>query len=226
MRVAPLAMAYDVYEGKIELLKQVDEQGAEIAAITHGHPLGYLPAAVLVHIFQRIIFSRNNQTLEEIIVEAKTVVGEIYKDFGQDDTYLNELNRLIDLAIELSKNNESDLDNIHRLGEGWVAEETLAIALYCSLKYPNDFSKAIIAAVNHKGDSDSTGAVTGNIVGAIVGYDAIDDKCKENLELMDVILEMSEDICFQDPNHCSSVEQTIVDETWEAKYWGCRKVPL
>ena len=83
---------------------------------------------------------------------------------------------MIDLAIELSENDADDLENINRLGKGWVAEETLAIAIYCSLKYQNDFSKGIIAAVNHSGDSDSTGAATGNILGAALGYDKIEDK--------------------------------------------------
>lgn len=100
-----------------------------------------------------------------------------------------------------------DLDNIHALGEGWVAEETLGIALYCALKYQSDFSKAMVAAVNHK-DSDSTGAVTGNILGALIGYTAIDSKWKKNLELLDVILEVADDLChgvgiryshYQDP---------------------------
>ena len=66
-----------------------------------------------------------------------------------------------------------DLDNIHELGEGWVAEETLGISLYCALRHQDDFSAGVIAAVNHSGDSDSTGAVTGNILGALLGYAAI-----------------------------------------------------
>ena len=90
---------------------------------------------------------------------------------------------------------EDDLENIRSLGQGWVAEETLAIAIYCSLKYTDDFSKGIIASVNHSGDSDSTGAVTGNILGALVGYGKIDDKWKYNLECSDVILEIADDIC-------------------------------
>ena len=72
---------------------------------------------------------------------------------------------------------------------------TLGISLYCALKYQNDFSAGIIAAVNHKGDSDSTGAVTGNILGALLGYNAIDDQWKEDLELSDVILEIADDLC-------------------------------
>lgn len=44
----------------------------------------------------------------------------------------------------------------------------------------------MIAAVNHGGDSDSTGAVTGNILGAAIGYDAIPQFFKDDLELHDV----------------------------------------
>lgn len=59
----------------------------------------------------------------------------------------------------------------------------------------NDFSSGVIAAVNHKGDSDSTGAVTGNILGALLGYEMIEEKWKRDLELKDVILEMADDLC-------------------------------
>ena len=108
-----------------------------------------------------------------------------------------------------------DLDNIHALGEGWVAEETLGIALYCALKYQSDFSKAMITAVNHKGDSDSTGAVTGNILGALIGYTAIDSKWKKNLELLDVILEIADDLC----HGCQMSEYShYQDPAWITKY--------
>ena len=152
MRVAPI--------GLISGLNIIIADGlaAEAAAITHSHSLGYMPAAVLAHIINRIVYYSPDMSLKEIVFK------------------------------------ESDLDNIHRLGEGWVGEETLGIALYCALRYQNDFSKGIIAAVNHNGDSDSTGAVTGNILGALYGYDAIDNKWKDNLELIDVILKVSDDL--------------------------------
>ena len=76
----------------------------------------------------------------------------------------------------------------------WMAEETLAIALYCSLRYQDDFSAALTASVNHNGDSDSTGEVTGNIMGALHGFEAIEDKWKKDLELSEVIMEMAEDL--------------------------------
>ena len=54
-----------------------------------------------------------------------------------------------------------------------MAEEALAIALFCALRHRDDFAAAIRAAVNHKGDSDSTGAICGNILGAFLGAEAV-----------------------------------------------------
>ena len=63
----------------------------------------------------------------------------------------------------------------------------MAIAVYCSLKYSDDFTKAVCSAVNHDGDSDSTGAITGNIMGTLLGESAIPEKYLENLELYELI---------------------------------------
>ena len=71
------------------------------------------------------------------------------------------LKKAVDLALN---HNVSDLDGIHQLGEGWVGDEALAIAVFCAVRYQNDFAAGIRAAVNHKGDSDSTGAICGNIL--------------------------------------------------------------
>jgi ADP-ribosylglycohydrolase len=206
MRIAPLALNYNM------AINVLDMEAAQIAAITHGHSLGYMPAAVLCHIINRIVFpTDNNISLKEIVVEAKKVIEIIFKG----DKHLGELSEIIDRAIALSENNLDDLENIRALGQGWVAEETLAIAIYCSLRYENDFSKGIIAAVNHSGDSDSTGAVTGNILGALVGYEAIDDKWKKDLECADIIIEMADDIC----HGCQMSEYSSYrDASWELKY--------
>lgn len=188
MRVAPLAL-----KGYPHMpIKDLDREGAEIAAITHGHPLGYMTAAILVHIVHRIVYPEKTQTLKEIIIEARDMATEIFAG----DEYLKELTDIIDLSVSLSENGKKDLDNIHQIGEGWVAEETLGIAIDCSLRYQGDFSAGVIASVNHDGDSDSTGAVTGNILGAFLGHDAIDEKWKRDLELSDVILEMADDLCY------------------------------
>ena len=209
MRVAPLAVNYQLSD-----IKQLDLEGAQLAAITHGHSLGYMPAAVLVHVINRIVFPPEGKamSLKDIILEARDTIAEIF----EGDLHLRELIEIIDLAIRLSENDAiGDLDNIHLLGEGWVAEETLGIALYCALRHQNDFSAGVIAAVNHNGDSDSTGAVTGNILGALLGYDTIADQWKQGLEISNVILEVADDLC----NGCQMSEYSHYnDPEWASKY--------
>ena len=206
MRIAPFALNYHSVK-----MEDLDMEGAQIAAITHGHSLGYMPAAVLTHIINRIVFAENKRPLKEIVAEAQKTAAEIFRG----DRHLKELMDIIDLAINLAENGEEDLANIHRIGEGWVAEETLGIALYCALRHEDDFSAGVIAAVNHKGDSDSTGAVTGNILGALLGFDAIEDKWKTRLELMDVIVEMADDVC----HGCQMSEYSqYEDPHWTRKY--------
>ena len=209
MRVAPLAVNYQMHD-----IAQLDMEGAQLAAITHGHSLGYMPAAVLVHIINRIVFPPEGKamSLKEIVLEARETIAQIF----EKDPHLRELTDIIDRAVRLSENKlTDDLDNIHQLGEGWVAEETLAISLYCALRYQDDFSAGVIAAVNHSGDSDSTGAVTGNILGALLGYHAIADQWKHDLELSDVILEVADDLC----HGCQMDEYShYFDPEWAAKY--------
>lgn len=129
--------------------------------------------------------------------KAEIATKKYFANSEYTEYCLQLVNKAISLAWPEDEDDriEDDLDAIRELGEGLVAEETLAIVLYCSLKYMDDengFEKALIASVNHGGDSDSTGAVTGNIMGAILGYKNIPDKFKNNLELHGVILEISE----------------------------------
>ncbi len=209
MRVAPLALNYGSLESDL-----LDREGAEIAAITHSNSLGYMPAAVLVHIIRSLVFEHTNEhevNLKSVVLDAKNAVRKLF----QDDEQIDILTNLIDQAIALSENGKEDRVNIPILGEGWVAEETLAIAIYCALRHQDSFSDGVIAAVNHNGDSDSTGAVTGNILGALLGYDAIEAKWKENLELAEVILEVADDLCHK----CQMSEWGLYfDPEWEMKY--------
>jgi hypothetical protein len=39
--------------------------------------------------------------------------------------------------------------DVSQLGQGWVAEEALAIAVYCALTHPEDFAAAVRLAANH-----------------------------------------------------------------------------
>ncbi len=206
MRVAPIGLFFNEDEYSIE---EIVIFGAEAAAITHGHDLGYISSGALVHIINLI--TQKNFSILEAVEDMLKVVSEIFND----EAHINEFTELMCKAISLSKSDIEDLSAIKSLGEGWVAEETLAIGIYCSLKYSDDFEKAIVTSVNHSGDSDSTGAVTGNIIGAYLGIRAIPEKFLSNLELKDVITEIAEDLYIASGNCDSSFYN---DNKWQEKY--------
>ena len=184
MRVAPVAL----WDPAAPIL-DADLLGAKAAATTHGHPLGYMPAAALVHVVRRVAdkFGPLGAALED----AKIALKQLFPD----DPHLEGLLATIARAQRLAANADRDEDNIPLLGAGWAGDEALGIALYCCLRHEDDFAGTIVSAVNHGGDSDSTGAVAGNIAGAQCGYAAIPREFKEKLELREVILEIADDLC-------------------------------
>lgn len=208
MRVAPIGLYFE------RNTDEADRIAAETAALTHGHSLGYISAAGLVHIIQ-LVAHNSDITILDAVKDMKRAIGCQFAN----DVHLQEFLGIIDKAIALSQNNSiDDISAIQKLGQGWGAEETLAIAIYCSLKYSNNFDKALIASVNHSGDSDSTGAITGNIVGAYLDIRGIPVKYLNNLELRDVILEIADDLF----NDCKITEcGSYRDEIWEQKYIDC-----
>lgn len=206
MRVAPVGL---LLHGKS--FEDADMEGAEVAALTHSHSLGFMPAAFLTHVIKRITTQEGPIDLETVINEAIQMISGLFAERKHLGAFID----LIERSVDYSKNQFSDSENIPMIGAGWCGDEALAIALYCSLRYKDDFSAAIRAAVNHSGDSDSTGGITGNIVGAMVGYEAIDDCWKQNLELRDTILEIADDLCYG----CQMSEHgTYKDEVWLSKY--------
>lgn len=178
MRVAPIGL---FFAGSQRTVEEIAMVGAEAAAITHGHPLGWLPAAAIALIVHDVC--ENDVGIRDATLHALDTIDALWSR----TTHCSEFRQIIEKAIELALGDEDDLTAIHALGEGWVGEEALAIAVYCAVRHESDFDKAIIAAVNHNGDSDSTGAITGNILGAKVGEAGIPAKYTERLELLDTI---------------------------------------
>lgn len=161
---------------------------AESAAITHGHELGYIPAAALAHIVRAL--AERDISVREAVTEAAAAVIKLFP-VTEDSQYFADI---IKGALNFAASDISDIEAIDRLGGGWVAEETIAISVFCAVRYENDLEKALIVSVNHDGDSDSTGAVTGNILGAKLGYDAVPGKFINGLELHDVILGAADEL--------------------------------
>ncbi len=168
---------------------ELQRLGAQLAELTHCHELGWMPAGVFAHIVS--LLSRDEaSSVQEAATQALSTLPEAFPNAH----YLGQLQELLRYTLRLADSDMPDLEAIHALGEGWVAEEALAIGLLCSLRHEDGFAGAITSAVNHGGDSDSTGAIAGNIVGAHLGLAGIPQRYLEHLELRDTISKIADDL--------------------------------
>ena len=158
--------------------------GCEVAAVTHGHPTGYLASGCLAALIADLVQGKG---LRAAVDESLSLLP--------DEPRSQETAQCVSRALALfDKGADPIPETVEKIGRGWVAEEALAISIYCSLAYQDDFRKAVLLAVNHSGDSDSTGAITGNILGTLLGVNAIPPEWSEPLELRDEITTLAEDL--------------------------------
>jgi ADP-ribosylglycohydrolase len=156
--------------------------GCQAAALTHGHRSDYLAAGALA---QMVSILASGQDLHAAVAHAVSVLRQA--DGGE------EVAAAVGTAASLAQAGPLGADGISRLGQGWVAEEALAIAVHCALT-ARDFRSGVLHAVNHSGDSDSTGAICGNLLGASLGAGAIDTDLLAGLEGADVITQVADDL--------------------------------
>lgn len=186
MRIAPVGMYFAHAlirdRNRDRLIPGIFATGSDLAAITHGHPSGCLSAGVLAVIVGLVLAG---SPLKEAIGAAK--------DELRNHTSHKETLAAIEQAEALAQARPRERSALRVMGKGFVAEEALAMGLYCALSAP-DFEDGIILAVNHSGDSDSTGSITGNLLGAAAGVEAIPDRWLANLELRTTIEALADDL--------------------------------
>jgi ADP-ribosylglycohydrolase len=157
------------------------ELGCRLGALTHGHPSGYLPAGCLA----ALVCSLVQGMALVLALEQMLEFLQLWPD--HEETAL-----VIRRAISLSGEYDPSPDIVELLGEGWVGHEALAIGIYCALAARGDFRFGALLAVNHSGDSDSTGCIAGAICGALHGYEGIPAEWLEQVELSDVIIDLAD----------------------------------
>lgn len=200
MRVAPIGIFGGAHPDVFDL-EVIGSLAALAAEVTHKHPLSTFSSMAFAMIVAECI-KEDSMDLEKF---RFIVIDRVFKLLGQKYRHNDSLADLFNLilkALYYGTSKDSEDASLRDIGQGWVAEETLAIAIFCVMRHIDNFEKCLISAVNHGGDSDSTGAVAGNIIGAILGYTAIPMKYLENLEARDIILTTADDLCG-----CSSKEQ-------------------
>ncbi len=186
MRVAPVGLFVANWLADNETnggrVTEAFDIACEMAAITHGHRTGQLAAGVFAVIVAQLI---RGAAIAEAIECSKAIL-RLRADH-------EETLEAIEHAQALAATCPATANAVRELGEGWTAEEALAISLYCALS-ATDFESGVVLAVNHDGDSDSTGAITGNLLGALMGVESIPTRWLAPLELHDVVEAVADDL--------------------------------
>ncbi|MFD6065614.1 ADP-ribosylglycohydrolase family protein [Amycolatopsis lurida] len=193
MRAAPVALWSDD-------LAEVFRLGAESAALTHGHPSGYLSSgafAVIVHELLR------GKPLLDALTTAR---AELEKYPGHEEQSV-----ALDQALALAGEGPPTPEKLETLGQGNIGETALSMSIYVALT-TTDPNVALLASVNHSGDSDSTGSVCGNLVGAMYGEEALETSWLVELELSEVIGQLADDALAEFGGNAPG------DDRWYARY--------
>lgn len=162
MRAAPIGY---FYQNDPEKLKEI----AHVTGIcTHGHPTGdaaCIGAAYLVKL------ALDGTPPSEMVDRLLSFTCGLSGEFNQAI-----------LKVEKCLNWPNEEEALRYLGEGWVGEEAVALALYCFLRYADNYKKTVIRAANTNGDSDSIACIAGSISGAYLGINAIPKSWIQRIE--------------------------------------------
>ena len=176
---------------------------ADAASLTHGHPAARQSAALFSLIIHALTAGRGLREAAQFAL-GELDAGHLRKGEEPDA----DLTARLESALRLGGAGDvlAPEELVAELGEGWVAEEALAVALYAVLATAPEkaadptaaagvpkahFRAAIALAVNQSGDSDSTASIAGNILGTFYGEECLPAPWLAALEAPEVIRGMA-----------------------------------
>lgn len=178
MRAAPVGL---FYAGDPE---KAFEVGCQSGSLTHGNPVAWLSSGTMSAIIS-------------ILAEGKEIGGalsgalRILQEHEGSAGLLKTVLRAVDEAVT----DRNPVRSMKKIGPGWAADEAIALAVYCVLK-TSSIKDAVIMACNQDGDSDTCGAICGNITGTMYGSKTIPKSWLNHLECKDLLEKMAQ--CMHD----------------------------
>ena len=204
---AAIAAGLCAQTAQLETL-QIGRLGAEAVACTHGDPETFLAGAYLAYAIAGILQSPAEPLSNRFSLACTAVEQQFEEQFPQ----VTDLTAKIRKAMELPRDTElSPLAAMTLLG-CTTAAECMAGAVYACMIHPANFDEAMIAAVNHSGRSGAVGAITGALLGAKLGFDALPEFYLESLEPVDILCELADDLTQ------ARQLMRIFDDSWDQKY--------
>jgi ADP-ribosylglycohydrolase len=188
MRVAPAAFfpAADPWE-----------LASDLSRLTHGHPTAAEAAACFAEILHRIAAGEALEAAATAALRRSDPDGEAARS----------------LRAALAAPRDGGAATVEALGAGWVAEEALAIAVYAGL-CATGLDHGLQIALLHSGDSDSTGAIAGNLLGLMFPQQVAAHPLAAGVEGADLIERLARDLAIL-PELLSRLPDSLPDELLE-----------
>lgn len=165
MRLAPIPLLYH----KDGLEKMVEMSHAS-SVTTHGSKITLDALSYFVCVYDKIL---KGETDKASLIKIKD--SQLIRFGITDPTVVEDIHELDFEALKRYDLNPT----------GFVVH-SLICALWC-LRHTNSFEEAVLKAVNLGGDSDTIGAITGQLAGAYYGFDSIPDHLVNGLSNQDML---------------------------------------
>lgn len=171
MRVAPIGFLYQYQPDRLREVALASSQ------ITHAHPAARAAAVAGAYLVKLALDGVHpNAYLRHVV----TFTNDISDEF---DLVMLRVGHVLGWTDEEAA--------LRHLGEGWTGDEAIALALYCVLRYPDDYTACVRRAANTNGDSDSIACIAGGIMGARLGLDAIPLQWRAHCENREMLVRLA-----------------------------------
>lgn len=158
----------------------------DAAVITNGHPTAYLAAGCFAAIVWHVA---RGAALDDAIDDALVMLPE--RD-------AQEIMLMTSTARSVASHGQPSQHSIESLGDGRTALGALGIALLCARGHRGDSEKSIRStlwrAASHKGAGDTTASLTGSLLGAMFGAEALPPAWVADVEFRDVVTALAQDL--------------------------------
>jgi len=133
----------------------------EVSGITHAHFRSVFACFIFMEMALQILLTSNAESAYQ---NMKTTLDEFIK---RNEFSPKELALFQNVLVrDIKKRKEKDI------GSGGYVIDTLEAAIWCLLN-TDDYTDAVLKAVNLGGDTDTTACVTGGLAGLLYGFNEI-----------------------------------------------------
>lgn len=192
--------------------EEIDRLGAESVALTHGHPLSFLPGAMVAHLISSCL-RQPEKPLKKLVREALAALQQQF--IREYPRMVSQITALVEQAVSMAEERLTQPVNAMERLKCDTGAEVLAGAIYAALLCEEDFDNAMVVAVNHSGRSAAVSCLTGAILGARIGEQDLPDFYMDGLYVADALRELADDLV----QGCPMVRGSLLfDGDWESKY--------